>query len=269
MEDLRQSSQYANYLAKCGWQIESIKSKNQPAIFTYIRHLPFTPYTFLKLQRFPGQFPESALESIKHHRKTIFTIIEPLTSEGIPPKRYHPSKSPYLPSRSLFVDLTKSSTYLYSRLSENTRRILRQSPPIISELSAKEFAPIWQEHRKLSTQPNSHHIHFLKETFSDSCHFLISQSYHHVLSGLILLFSKDSANYYQTFTTKKGRATQAHAHLVWHSLLISKKAKKITYDFEGVFDPRYPTTSWCGFSQFKQKFGGEPIDFPGCFTRWF
>jgi len=82
------------------------------------------------------------------------------------------------------------------------------------------------------------------------------------------LKTKDTANYYHTWTSKHGRVSGAHYKLVWDSILQAKKEGLMFYDFEGIYDSRWPQKKWKGFTEFKKKFGGEVVQFPGSYFRW-
>jgi lipid II:glycine glycyltransferase (peptidoglycan interpeptide bridge formation enzyme) len=49
----------------------------------------------------------------------------------------------------------------------------------------------------------------------------------------------------------------------------AKKRKCKLWDFEGIYDERFPNKDWLGFSHFKKSFGGSEILFPGSVTKWF
>ena len=93
----------------------------------------------------------------------------------------------------------------------------------------------------------------------------VGDEYH---SGLMIVYSKDTANYYMTWTSEAGRKSGAHYKLVWDEMLRAKKMGLKYWDFEGVFDPRWPQKRWKGFTEFKRRFGGKLVQFPGGFFRW-
>ena len=71
-----------------------------------------------------------------------------------------------------------------------------------------------------------------------------------------------------TWTSEVGRQSGAHYKLVWEELLKAKEMGMKYFDFEGVFDPRWPQKKWIGFTEFKRRFGGKLVQFPGGFSRW-
>jgi lipid II:glycine glycyltransferase (peptidoglycan interpeptide bridge formation enzyme) len=40
------------------------------------------------------------------------------------------------------------------------------------------------------------------------------------------------------------------------------------FDFEGIYDSRFPIKSWLGFTHFKKQFGGNEIAYPGCYIKF-
>ena len=88
-------------------------------------------------------------------------------------------------------------------------------------------------------------------------------------AGLLLLFHDQIAYYYQAASIKLGKKLAASSLLVWEALRLSKKKGCKTFDFEGIFDPRFPQKSWLGFTKFKKGFGGREIVYPPSLTKTF
>jgi len=57
--------------------------------------------------------------------------------------------------------------------------------------------------------------------------------------------------------------------VVWELMQEAKKRGCKTWDWEGIYDERWPNKGWKGFTHFKKSFGGYEVEFPGSFTRWF
>ena len=71
------------------------------------------------------------------------------------------------------------------------------------------------------------------------------------------------AYYWIAASTKQGDQNYAPSLLAWEALKLAKKKKCDFFDFEGVYDERFPkiNRSWLGFTRFKQGFGGKEIYF--------
>ena len=86
-------------------------------------------------------------------------------------------------------------------------------------------------------------------------------------SGAIFLKTKDTSHYWQAFTGSEGRKKQIQYKIVWEGIIWAKRSGCKIFDFEGVFDERFPKNSWKGFTHFKKSFGGYEVIYPGMFVR--
>ncbi len=69
--------------------------------------------------------------------------------------------------------------------------------------------------------------------------------------------------YFHGGTSNEARKNKTGYALVWHSILYLKEQGFEVLDLEGVDDSRFSTTNaWGGFSHFKEKFGGDTVQFP-------
>src|SRR3989344_3844558 len=84
------------------------------------------------------------------------------------------------------------------------------------------------------------------------------------IAGILLLWYGKTAYYWMAAASREGKKSFAPTPLVWEALKFAKKQGCTIFDFEGVFDERYPKQSsdWKGFSIFKSGFGGKPIFYP-------
>ncbi len=49
------------------------------------------------------------------------------------------------------------------------------------------------------------------------------------------------------------------------AILLAKKSGCKVFDFDGIYDERFPIKTWLGFTKFKKGFGGKEIEYPGCY----
>jgi lipid II:glycine glycyltransferase (peptidoglycan interpeptide bridge formation enzyme) len=268
MVDLRQTKAWAEYLQSWGWQVENINCRDNDKARIFIRKFSPFPVSFFKFQRYPGKPDEFEISSLKNKHRTVYSIIEPNSKVGILPG-YKICSSYYIPSKTIILDLSLSEKTLFNNFSENAKRILHQNSSIkISETDLKTFYPAWKSASKIYVPPFSR-INTLLNVFSDKAKLFISHDNKKMHSGLLLLCSPDTANYFYTWTNSIGRSSNAHYHLVWQAIIAAKEMGLKYFDFEGVFDSRFPNKNWLGFSEFKNKFGGKTVTYPGCFGRWF
>ncbi|MEK7498124.1 MAG: peptidoglycan bridge formation glycyltransferase FemA/FemB family protein [Patescibacteria group bacterium] len=227
--DIRQSPQYAKYLTLIGWKVEKING-----VYCFIKKIPILG-DFVKIQR---------ADKLVHRKNYFQLIYEPLT---IAPKNIKPSQSPYLPTKTLQLDLTKSKKQLYKNLKKDARYALRKTENIKLDIGI---------FKKFSEYKN------LKKAFGPNCLLLSSQD-----SDAIFLKAGDSAYYWKAHTNKKGRKALVQYRIVWEGILWAKRQKVKIFDFEGIYDDRFPNKKWLGFTHFKKSFGGHEVLYPGSFTK--
>lgn len=293
MEDIRQTKEWVEYLRSCGWVVEKIGR-----VFVFIKKIPLTPFSMMKIQRFKGSLDFSDLKRGRRKHKVVYTVIEPGCDPKIRVGPFRLNKRPFLPTKTVVVDLRKSENELWDDLSTNAKRILRKgqdnvfschsersrgisvadSLTVERDLSTrrlgrddkekKGFYDAWKRAGKTWVMGRKRFSKLL-DAFGEKASLWVSEKNGEVLSGILLLRSRNTANYFQTFTTRKGRGNGAHYFLVWQVILTCKKQGLKWFDFEGILDKRWPQKNWAGFSRFKKKFGGEAVTYPGSFTKWF
>lgn len=264
MIDIRQTKQYANYLKATGWTVKRISNVNYSiksfGIFG----------SFLKLQR-PEKIDIKRLKKLikKHH---VFQIsIEPKNSNDLQRlTSAHGFKlsDPYLPSKTLLLDLTKSQSHLLKNMRKNTRHVLRHTKiQVKTNPDLKLFRRTWKKtvgwRRYIPTLNN---ITTMQTCFGKNALFLLDQNTN---TGAIFLKTKEMAYYWQAFTDKAGRQKSVQFQIVWQGILWAKKSGCKFFDFEGIYDERFPNQSWRGFSFFKAGFGGKIKTYPKPCTKIF
>ncbi len=144
---------------------------------------------------------------------------------------------------------------------------------IISSLSdLKKFHNAWRKSVKFTRfVPSLESLINLRSSFSTHNPIILTS---HNKSGSIIggaIFTRslhDYVYYWQGFTHYEGRTSLSQYSLVYEGLLWAKKMGCKVFDFEGIYDPRFPNKSWLGFSHFKKSFGGKEMEYPGCYTRF-
>ncbi len=273
VEDLRQSKSWREYCTTKGWRVVDIPSQKRGLfIQAIVLPLAFFGLSFLKLQRSKEEPDWQEFAKIRRKNRVISSIIEPLPGTNTRSYKrwgYKLSKFPYLATKTIVVDLTKSEKELWKNLSENTRRLIQKNKEIkVKKVKPLVFLKIWKKYSKIWTLTEKE-IVSLKEKLGKKVTFYLCYKQGKCQSGILLLRTRDMANYYHSFTTSGGRRTGAHFALVWKTFLEAKNEGLKHYDFEGIYDIRWPQKKWIGFTEFKKKFGGKEISFPGCFHRWF
>lgn len=277
MIDIRQTESYAKYLRSIGWRVERIAEINY-----FIKKMPLLG-SVLKVQR-PEEIRIDTINKLCRKYGVFQTIIEPkneLDAKYLASIGFKLSKSTYLPSKTLQIDLTQNKEDILKHFKKDARYALRKGGALnFKEYSTPEEIKIFREEWKKSVKmsryvPSAEQLIKLKKSFPQSHSIFLAS--HNIVSRIIggVIFttsSHGSSNrityYWQSFTNSEGRSTLANYPLLYQGILWAKKNGYKIFDFEGVYDPRFPNKDWLGFTHFKRSFGGYEVAYPGCYTRY-
>lgn len=290
MIDIRQSVNYAKYLKRGDWIVERIDDTNY-----FIKKVASIGLV-LKLQR-PEKVDFHTIDKLYRKYRVFQVVIEPGLGGSVTEK-YHDlllsrgfklSKSTYLPSKTIQIDLNQSQKTIFSHFKKDARSAIRRaySPErpkgveggvkdTIHQCSSLEDIIRWREAWKNSVNfmrfvPSAESLINLRKSFPANYSLFLAS---HNISGRIIggaLFTRSShdiAYYWYGFTNKEGRTSLSQYSLLYHGILWAKKMGCKIFDFEGIYDPRFPNKSWLGFTHFKRSFGGGEILYPGCYTKF-
>ncbi|HJY98265.1 MAG TPA: hypothetical protein VJ227_00970 [Patescibacteria group bacterium] len=273
MVDIRQSVHYANYLKSLGWNVERIAAVNY-----FVKRFPVIG-SVLKIQR-PEEIRVDIIQKLSRKYRVFQVIVEPknktdaqfLVSAG-----YKLSKSPYLPTKTLQIDLTRSKEAILKSFKKDARGAIRKGTGLrIKEYSTpdeiKSFREGWKNavNFKRFVPPADQMVNLRREFPHDHSLFLASHNISgRIIGGVIFTRSSHDIGYYwQAFASKEGRSSLSQYSLLYYGILWAKKMGCKIFDFEGIYDPRFPNKSWLGFSHFKRSFGGFEVEYPGCYTKF-
>lgn len=283
MTDLRQTSQYANFMQSVGWQVEKISTKGGSAsgrnnTYCYIRKMPIVG-SFIKIQRPEKLLSEENIKRLKQKYKSYQIIVEPLTK---PQADYYKKlgfkimKSSFVPSKTIRINLLQSKQSLLRAMHYKTRYNTKhslQTKDIKTKKSndIKAFSDLWHTTRKqrLFFLRSDKQITNLYKAFGKDADLLFAYHKKQLVAAVCLISTKDTVYYMYAGSTVLGKKLFAPTLLVWESLLLGKNKGKKVFDFEGIYDERFPLDSWKGFSRFKKSFGGKEIEHPGAFLKTF
>ncbi len=272
MIDLRQTKEWADWLADTGWRVDMVGSRGGEKLFAFIRPMPLLPIAFLKLQRFGKQIDWKSLDQVKKKHRVLWSVLEPSKEnlvDEIKDHGYHLNKDTYTPARTRIIDLSKSENEILSEMSENFRRIIKKGAGAkMVQISADQFHEGWRKWAKSYILPK-HQFDSLIRAFGKGAEVWAVVEGKTVLSAVLLLETPDTCFYYQTWTSKNGRQSNEHVVLVWETIRKAKLKGKKFYNFEGIQDRRFPIARWDGFTEFKRRFGGAEVEYPGSFMKWF
>ncbi len=120
MIDIRQTPRYAKYLSKTGWKVVKINHVN-----CFIKKIPFVGH-IIKIQR-PETIPLDKIEKLATKHRAFQIIIEPknkLDAELLITNKYKKTKGPFLPTKTLYLDLTKTKDELKKKLKKDARHAI-------------------------------------------------------------------------------------------------------------------------------------------------
>ena len=277
MIDIRQSLQYSNYLTSLSWKVERIKETNY-----FIRKFPLIG-SVLKVQR-PERVDFDTIDELCRKYSVFQVIIEPKTgsdTEFLASKGFKLSKSPYLPSKTLEIDLTQSQKEILRHFKKDARNAVKRGEALdIKSYSTPEDIRKWRDAWKNSVKfdryvPPTQQLINLRKNFSSN-HSLFLASHNivgSVIGGALFTISSHGLSnyisyYWYGFTNSEGRTSLSQYFLLYQGILWAKKMGCKVFDFEGVYDPRFPNKSWLGLSHFKKSFGGPEVVYPGCYTKF-
>jgi lipid II:glycine glycyltransferase (peptidoglycan interpeptide bridge formation enzyme) len=277
MTDLRQTENYAKYLSLEGWTVERIDDT-----YYFLKKLPIVGY-FLKLQR-PEKINFDTIDKLCRKYRIFQVIIEPKNGNqelGVRNQGYKQSKNTYLPSKTLQIDLTQSQKEIYKDFKRNIRTgIARGKTFETKDYSTpnelKIFRDAWKKSVNYSRYvPSLDTLLNLRKSFKQNkCLFLASHNISgRIIGGVIFTITSHGVSNYITsymygFISNEGRSSLSMASLLYQGILWGKKMGCKVFDFEGIYDDRFPNKSWLGFTRFKKSFGGHEVLYPGCYVKY-
>ena len=255
VEDVRQSEEYARYMEKIGWKVEGC---------IFVRKLG--PVSIAKIQR--TNLPKD-WESILRRNRVIMCKYEPLDGK---PSGFKQDNWPLLATRTLRIDLRPNERQIFESFKKDCRYCIRklQSDKVtkVQRGDFGKFYEIWKRSawRKNLWIPGEKEYKSLIKSFGEKCFCLtlLRQGFEGQ-AGAVILMHKKTAFYYYAGSSVKSDLPYL---VVWKAMKEAKKRGCKIWDFEGIYDSRWPNKGWRGFSHFKRSFGGEEVKFPGCFTKW-
>lgn len=310
--DPRQFPQWGEYLKKIGWTVEKIDQlqvfiRKMPIAgqsMIKIQH-PIGPIPFGKIEKLAKKYKAVAVVIEPHLYK--------YDEESYKKAGFRPSKLFFSNTATVKIDLTQPEDSLFHSFSENARRNIRKSQKNDLELKTvfyksdkdnkavrefyllqknlqkmkKFYAPPYGEQlKKIQAFKNSSYICFAYEKQSirqvedprkgaQDKTARSKQQKANPIAAVWYAFHKDVVFYVQTGIMERGYDLLANYLLVWEGMQIAKKLGIKVFDFESIYDPRFPGESkrWKKYSEFKKRFHGEIVEYPRpwikFYKRWF
>jgi hypothetical protein len=276
-EDLRQSKGYGQYMESIGWNVISIQSKSRVKFQIFIRKIG--PVGIAKLQRTMGRLPMELIEKKLKENRVMMCKIEPYSlswvkfglvkGQGFKNYGYKISTWPLLGTKTLKVNLRPDVESIFSSFKKDCRYVLRKIKIKTLKVKINEFGlfyRIWKisAKRKNLWIPKEKEYQNLVKAFGENIFSITIDD----LAGALILLHKKSAFYYYAGSTVEGTRQNLPYLIVWEAMKEAKRRGCMIWDFEGIYDHRWPNKGWLGFSHFKKSFGGEEVEFPGSYEKW-
>lgn len=287
--DIRQAPEWGSYLSSIGWTIEHA---GQVQIF--IRRIPLLRHSVIKIQHQKNPLPYRQIEKIAKKHRALFVLIEPesqgFQEQSIKQNGYRNSSMSLTHTTTIHIDLNKSKKEIFTSFSENARRNIKKAQQnnlevkIVSLKNTKGDNEFRNFYRLLSnlTKLKKFYVpgydEFYKKMLAFKDNSILLFAYPSTSSGqaskpiaaVWLGTLKDTAVYMNTGITETGYKLLANYLLVWEAVKLAKKLKLKLFDFEGLYDPRFPKhrKSWKNFSEFKKRFHGTLVEHPSPFIKW-
>lgn len=291
--DFHQSSAYQEMLRQGGCKIEKLDD-HQAAFITRMILVPFC--SRMILQRVENPQVLSAVKSLARRHRGVVARVAPDAILGSPEAQawekalkahgFHLDADPIAPTRTIWIDLSRSEDALLADMKSKTRYNVRLSMRrgleycvytgkelLAADGKFLEFHTIYSQNcQRIGMPPPPPQA--LRRFFTTLGDLLFTiHAYEpggQVCAVVAYIHYGDTLNYEFNGTTEAGRHDFAADLLVWAGMQEGKRRGGKWFDFDGLFDERFPgDEDWKGFSHFKSGFGGQEVLYPGTYIkRW-
>lgn len=288
--DIRQWPHWGNYLSQIGWKIETINHRQ-----IFVRPIPFLPWSVIKIQRPQNPLPFSEIDKVAQKYRALFVIIEPDITDYQPEELqkhdFSPSKMSFAHTATIFINIDQPENSLWKSFSENAQRNIKKAQKnnlqikiinleeTIDDTEFRKFFQLLVNLTRLKKFYIPPYDEFYKKMLSLKNNSSLLFAFHKdsplPIAAVWLGHFKNTAVYMQTGITDEGYQFLANYLLVWEALKLAQKLNCTLFDFEGIYDPRFPKERkrWINFSEFKKRFHGKLIEYPRpwikIYSRWF
>src|SRR4030042_5068454 len=197
VEELRQCKRYADYMKLIGWKVE-----NFDGIYVYIKKILFL--YIIKIQR-PLKLPQAVqFQFLKNNYKLSQVNIEPSNEKDakiLLLQGFKKSKTPSLPSKTVWLDLNKSESELLTHMHYKTRYNIKHAESLGIKIrksnDINKFADYWQK-TSLSWGmflPEKKYIKGIFDAFERGANIFLAEKNRELLGGILLISTKDASYY--------------------------------------------------------------------------
>lgn len=277
MTDIRQSSQWGQFLSRIGWNIEKVGNTQ-----IFIRKVPLLNRSLIKIQHPQNPLPFQKIDQIAAQYHAFFTLIEPeeigFDKTEFKKNGYKESSMSLTHTATVVIDIDKPEKEIFSSFSENARRNIKKAQKNQLEIKIvflkectddQHFSQFYALLHNLSKLkkfyvPGYSEFHKKMLSFKNNSLLLFTYYNHQPVAVVWLAYYQKTLFYLHTGITNEGYKLLANYLLVWEAVKIAQEMKLKTFNFEGIYDPRFPKErqKWANFSEFKKRFHGTTIQYP-------
>lgn len=277
--DIKQTPQWGNYLEQMGWTPKMVGKTL--VLIRIIR--PFN-FSVIKIIHPYGPLPFEKIDKLAKEFNALFVVIEPhhykYNPASFPKKGYRVSFMRYTNSATIKIDLKQKEHDLFRSFSENAQRNIKKSLKnnlrvetvfLKNEKTTKhfdQFFKLLENLKKIKKFYTPDYKEYIKKmtAFKDTSYILFAyeKGSKEPIATVWYASYNNVVSYIQTGITQRGYELLANYLLVWEGLKQAQKLKLEVFDFETIYDERYPKDhlSWRGYSEFKKRFHGYTIEYP-------
>lgn len=285
--DAKQAPGWGTYLEKMGWKVEKADH-----VQIFIKPIPIINRSIIKIQHPKGPLPFEKIEKISKKYKSFYTLIEPhpvgYKENEYLKHGYEKSKERFAHTATIKLDLTLSEDILFKSFAENARRNIRKAEKnnlIIKTVSLKNvknidtyFDTYYELFKILASMKKFYTVSYDEykkkmEAFQKTSYliFAYKKKGGEPIAVVWYAYFEDVLFYVQPGITKCGYELLANYKLVWEGIKLGKKLGLNVFDFETIYDPRFPHEhkKWIGYSEFKKRFHGTIVEYPQTWHKFY
>ncbi|HCW32509.1 MAG: hypothetical protein UT55_C0036G0006 [Candidatus Peregrinibacteria bacterium GW2011_GWE2_39_6] len=220
-----------------------------------------------------GLFLEK-IRVIAKKEKAIFLRLElPINSHlKLSGKGWRKAHAHYFPEWSIKIDLTLSEENLLKQMKSKGRyniKIAQKAVEIRVTAKEKDIHDFYEILKQtggrdgFSIHEEAYYQALIHAANQDNWgEFLVAEYQGKIIGGIMVTFYSDTATYYYGASDYENRSLMAPYLLQWNAILAAKKRGLKKYDLLGIAPPDEPNHPWQGITRFKEKFGGEIVNYP-------
>lgn len=276
--DVHQSSLWAEYMTKLGWQTEKLGDG-----FAYIKKLSVIG-SIIKIPKFNPSINLDLIDNLAKKHQALFVKVEPLATtkemkleETLKKSGFQSDTWSLQPTKTLIINLNDTEEEILAGMEKDTRYSIRAAEKRgVSVIQNDDIDTFWNLYKQTAKRGRfwvtASDIRKLWEVFSkgNNAAIFVAQHSGESLAAAFVLFQDDTAYYHHAGSSDQHRELYATYLVIWKIILAAKKRGCHKLDLMGIVDPRIPATkSWGGFSHFKRGFGGEEVSYLGSFTKFY